>query len=347
VTVHRVAAPSAAHVARDGFVAFLHWVDELGARLEATAVAVHEAGAVDVVHAHEWHAGAAAIRVAARCGRPLVATVHATTRAKVRARGAGSRPTVEAAERELAAAARVVTVASRWLAGELAALGLPRDRVRVLPLGIEPAPAPSAADLLRAGAELDAAGRPALLAAGRFVAEKGFQDAIAALPAVRERHPGAALAIAGRGRLEGALRDVAARAGVADHVRFLGHLSQGELAAWYPAADLVVIPSRYEPFGLVALEAMAAGRPVLGADVGGLAEILLPGEPGLRFGAGDVAALAARASALLADDAERDRLAEAGCHRARGFGADRAAAGFAQLYAGVLDGEGSALAVPR
>jgi hypothetical protein len=73
----------------------------------------------------------------------------------------------------------------------------------------------------------------------------------------------------------------------------------------------------------------------------------LPGEPGLRFGAGDVAALAARASALLADDAERDRLAEAGRHRARGFDADRAAGGFAQLYAGVLDGEGSALAVPR
>jgi glycosyltransferase involved in cell wall biosynthesis len=143
------------------------------------------------------------------------------------------------------------------------------------------------------------------------------------------------------------LRDAAASAGVTDRVRFLGRLEQEALPAHYAAADLVVVPSRYEPFGLVALEAMAAGRPLLAADVGGLAEILPPGEPAMRFPPGDAAALAARAGALLDDRGLHRRIAEAGRLRAREFGWDGVAARFSDLYAGVLAAEGSAIADAR
>jgi glycogen synthase len=344
VTVHRVPEPDRARITREGYPGFLHWVADLGERMEAAAAAVARERAVDVVHGHEWHAGGAAERVAECAGLPLVATIHATVRAKALARGIGPRPTVEAAERSLARAAQVVTVASRWLAREVAALDVPPERIAVVPLGVETGRGPAADSVRRARGALAGAGQRTILVAGRLVAEKGFQDAIAALPVLLRRHPEVALAIAGRGPLEPALRDAAARARVADRVRFLGHLDHGALAAHYRAADLVAVPSRYEPFGLVALEAMAAGRPLVAADVGGLAEILPPGEPALRFPAGDAEALAARAAALLRDPELRRRVAALGRRRARHFDWDGVAARFADLYAEVRAGEGGALA---
>lgn len=343
VTVHRVPEPDGASIARDGYPGFLRWVDELGERLEAAALAVAGERAVDVVHGHEWHAGGAAERVAERCGLPLVATIHATARAKVQARGIRPRPRVEAAERSLAGAARVVTVASRWLAAEVAALGIPRERIAVVPLGVEVGPAPSAESVRRARRALAEPGGRTILVAGRLVAEKGFQDAIAALPAL----PETALAVAGRGPLAPALRDAAASAGVADRVRFLGRLEHKALPAHYAAADLVAMPSRYEPFGLVALEAMAAGRPLVAAEVGGLAEILPAGEAAMRFPAGDVDALTARAGALLDDADLRRRVTEAGRRRAERFTWHDVAARFAELYAEVLAASGNAVAAAR
>jgi glycogen(starch) synthase len=343
VTVHRVAEPDRARIARDGYPGFLRWVDDLGERLETAALAVAGERAVDIVHGHEWHAGAAAERVAERCGRPLVATIHATARAKVRARGIPLRPRVEAAERSLAGAARVVTVASHWLAAEVAAHRIPRERIVVVPLGVEGGLVPSAESVRRARRALADPGLRTILVAGRLVAEKGFQDAIAALSAL----PEAGLAVAGSGRWAPMLRDAAASAGVTDRVRFLGRLEHEALPAHYAAADLVVVPSRYEPFGLVALEAMAAGRPLLAADVGGLAEILPPGEPAMRFPPGDAAALAARAGALLDDRGLHRRVAEAGRLRAREFGWNGVAARFAELYAGLCAAEGGTLAEAR
>ena len=113
LTVHRVAEPDRGAIADAGYPAFLRWVDALADRLAATGLAVARERGIDLVHAHEWHAGAAARRVAAGAGRPLVATVHATARAKAVARGTAPRLPVEAAEQTLARAAQAVTVASR------------------------------------------------------------------------------------------------------------------------------------------------------------------------------------------------------------------------------------------
>jgi len=338
VTVHRVAEPDRGAIADAGYPAFLRWVDAFADRLAATGLAVARERGIDLVHAHEWHAGAAARRVAAGAGRPLVATVHATARAKAVARGTAPRLPVEAAERTLARAAQAVTVASRWLANELAAAGVARDRIAVLPFGVDLGPAPAASAVRRARTALAAPGRRPILVAGRMVAEKGFQDSIAALPMLLRHQPDAALAIAGEGWYEPALRDAVARTGIEGRVRFLGRLDPDALAAHYRAADLVAVPSRYEPFGLVALEAMAAGAPVLAAAVGGLAELLPPDEPAMRFPPGDPDALAARAAALLGDAGLRRRVADRGRRRAEAYGWDAVAARYADLYAAVRAG---------
>jgi glycogen(starch) synthase len=144
------------------------------------------------------------------------------------------------------------------------------------------------------------------------VYEKGVQDLLAAVPRLRRRHPGLRVVVAGTGPAEAELRERARALRLGRAVAFAGFVPDAELAALVAAADCAVVPSRYEPFGMVALEAGAAGTPVVAADVGGLAEVVADGRLGVRFPAGDAAALAGAVSRLLADPELGARLVRAG-----------------------------------
>jgi len=115
--------------------------------------------------------------------------------------------------------------------------------------------------------------------------------------------------VAGSGTHEAALRQQAQRLGLAEHGSFLGWIGDDVLHSMYRIADLCVVPSIYEPFGLVALEAMASGCPCIVADTGGLREVVPVGERvGLRFNGGDAQHLGVMIERLLVDDRLRDRL---------------------------------------
>jgi glycogen(starch) synthase len=155
---------------------------------------------------------------------------------------------------------------------------------------------------------------PLLLYIGRLEYEKGVQDLIAALPRIRRSHPGARLAVAGTGTAADLLSATARSHRVLRSVAFLGHLPDDELATLLAAADAVVLPSRYEPFGIVALEAAAAGAPLATSTAGGLGELVVDGKTGVTFPPGDVAALAAAVGTVLTDPqgaARRARTARA------------------------------------
>jgi len=157
-------------------------------------------------------------------------------------------------------------------------------------------------------------GDPILLFLGRLEWEKGIQDAIAGLARVRRTHPGTRLVVAGEGSQLGWLRDEARRHRVVRAVTFLGHLQTSELLSWLSRADAVVLPSRYEPFGIVALEAAAAGAPLVASAAGGLGEAVLDGDTGLSFAPGDVAGLTTAVRTVLDDPeaaAQRARRARA------------------------------------
>ena len=148
-----------------------------------------------------------------------------------------------------------------------------------------------------------------VLLVGRLVYEKGFQLALDALPGVIEKVAGVRFLVAGSGTHEGELRAQAERLGLSERGVFLGWIGDDALHSLYRIADLCVVPSLYEPFGLVALEAMASGCPCIVADTGGLREVVPAGERvGLRFNGGDPEHLGVMIERLLVDVELRDRL---------------------------------------
>jgi glycogen(starch) synthase len=191
-------------------------------------------------------------------------------------------------------------------------------------------------ELLRAG--YAAPNERMLLLVGRLVYEKGFQLALAALPRLLERLPDLRVVVAGSGPHEASLRAQARDLGLLERVRFLGWIGDDVLHALYRVADLCVVPSIYEPFGLVALEAMASGCPCVVADTGGLREVVPHEEVGLRFTASDPVSLAEMVERLLTDDALRGRLVAEAASHVRGFDwndiAGRTAALYRELVAG-------------
>ncbi len=157
----------------------------------------------------------------------------------------------------------------------------------------------------RAGIPADA---PLLVLAGRVEWEKGGDVAVRALPDVRRRNDDVRLVLAGSGSQRPSLADLAAEYGVAEAVHFAGHLDEGELAALLAAADVALVPSSYEPFGMVALEASASGTPVIAGAAGGLPEVVTSGETGLLVPPRDPFALADAIVQLLDNPAYGARL---------------------------------------
>jgi len=144
-------------------------------------------------------------------------------------------------------------------------------------------------------------GEPLLLYFGRLEYEKGCHDLIAAMPRLRRAHPGTRLLLAGSGTAAAMLAETARTHRVRRSVTFLGYVPDGELTALLAAVDAVVLPSRYEPFGIVALEAAAAGAPLVASTAGGLGELVVDGETGVSFPPGDVPALASAVGRVLDD----------------------------------------------
>lgn len=148
---------------------------------------------------------------------------------------------------------------------------------------------------------------------GRLVAQKGVDVLIDAVPRVRARHPTAVTVIVGDGPLAPELRARAAALGLGDCVRFVGWIADARRVM--PACDVIVVPSRWEGLGLVALEAMACARPVVASRVDGLAEIVEPAATGLLVPAGDAAALAEAVASVLDRPAWGQALGTAGRRR--------------------------------
>lgn len=289
----------------------LAWTMALNHALTRAGLAVCAQDPPDVVHAHDWLVAHAATTLKHHLGVPLVATLHATEAGRHQGWLPGPlNRSIHSVEWWLTYEARRVIACSDYMRWEVTRLfDLPPDKVDVVPNGVDPRPWQVRADRVAAARRRWAGDGPLLAFSGRLVYEKGVQDLLAALPRLRRRHPGLRLVVAGRGPCTDDLQAQARRLRLGRAVTFAGFVPDASLAELVAAADCAVVPSRYEPFGLVALEAAAAGTPVVAAAAGGLREIVRDRETGLAFPAGDPGGLAAAVDEVLTDQVLARRLA--------------------------------------
>jgi glycosyltransferase involved in cell wall biosynthesis len=280
-------------------------------------------GAPDVVHSHFWMSGLAAlgaVEALPESGIPVVHTFHALGSVKRRFQGAAD--TSPTARRWLEphvggrAAAIIATSTDEVL--ELGRMDVPTGKVHVIPCGVDPSA------FGRKGPHESKDARHRILSVGRLVPRKGIDIVIDALAVLVGRGVDAELVVLGSsGGDAGAdpeiarLTKSAKASGVADRVRFTGQVDQAELPRWYRSADVVVCTPWYEPFGIVPLEAMGCGVPVVAAAVGGLRDTVVDGGTGILVPPFDADATAAAIGGLLDDPERRKGYGRAGRERVR------------------------------
>jgi glycogen synthase len=307
VTIHRVREPGWPRDL-DRFVA---WVQQMNDDMLATGEALAEDARYDLIHGHDWLVAKASAKLAKRLGVPYVTTIHATEHGRHQGWVQDyPQSHIHSVERWMARRADGLIVCSYYMRGHVADIfDVDERRVAVIPNGIDPRELRPAGDLQALRREFAEPHEKLVLFVGRLVYEKGFQLALDALPSVLEGVQDVRFLVAGSGTHEAELKEQAQRLGLSDHGSFLGWIGDDVLHSLYRIADLCVVPSIYEPFGLVALEAMASGCPCIVADTGGLREVVPVGERvGLRFNGGDAEHLGVMIERLLVDEPLRERL---------------------------------------
>ena len=252
----------------------------------------------DVVHAHDWLVAHPAVTLAEFFDVPLVSTIHATEAGRHSGwlSGTMSRQ-VHSLESWLVHESDSLITCSVSMGQEITELFGPElPDVKVICNGIDTEGWPF--ELRRAHA-----GPAELLYFGRLEYEKGVHDIIAALPRIRRTHPGTTLTIAGDGTQYDWLVEETRKHKVSKAVNFVGRVDHAGLLELLYRVDAAVLPSHYEPFGIVALEAAAAGAPLVTSNVGGLGEAVINGKTGVSCPPRNVGALASAVRKVLDDPA--------------------------------------------
>ncbi|MDN5344453.1 MAG: 1,4-alpha-glucan branching enzyme [Clostridia bacterium] len=265
-----------------GDVDFLSWVLQLNLALADAGRELLAGCRVPVIlHAHDWLVAAAARELQEEYSLPLVATIHATEYGRNKGLHNPTQRAIHRIEAGLVARADRVICCSRYMEGEIRRLFRPGGDLQVIPNAVRPIQLTS---VNRDGRDI--------LFVGRLVVEKGVQVLLEALARLGGLYPDVRLTIAGAGPYAGELQALAGRLGVAGQVEFTGFVSEAVRNQLLARSQVAVFPSLYEPFGIVALEAMAAGVPVIVSRTGGLAEVVEDGVTGLAFTPGDAGELA-------------------------------------------------------
>ncbi len=305
VTVHRVAPYHGRPLN------FFAWVHQLNLAMLEKGVRLCREKRFDLVHAHDWLVAYAGRGLKHIFQIPLIASVHATEFGRNHGLHTDEQRYIGEVEWSLTYEAWKVICNSRYMRSEIEGVfNLPPDKIAIIPNGIRAeafqvsAPDPAVRQRFAAAEE------KVLFFIGRLVREKGVQVLLEALPKISERIPNLRLIIAGEGPYAEELHRHTLNLGLDRRVTFAGYIDEETRNQLYALADLAVFPSLYEPFGLVALEAMAAQTPVVVSDTGGFAETVQHGVNGIRVAVENDFELAEQIGMLLAHPDAARRLAQ-------------------------------------
>ena len=305
------------------------WTDGVLAHIRAT-------GGVDAVHANYWLSGLAGHRIKHELDLPLVSTFHTLARVKAETGDPEPQRRIDA-ETEVIACSDAILASCTAEAEQLQRLyGAPAHRIELVPPGVDhaffsPGDPRGARAALRLPLDV-----PVLLFVGRIQPLKGLDVAVAALARL-QRTDAELLVVGGPSGIDGTaeldrVQKLASELGVADRIRFAPPQPHHVLSTYYRAADVCLVPSRSESFGLVALEAAACGIPVVASAVGGLTTLVDDGRTGYLIDGRDPATFAAATDRLLGDPRLAARMNEAAAARARSYTWSTTAGRLRRLY---------------
>ena len=289
---------------------FLLWIYRLNSQMISKTTELLETERFDLIHAHDWVVGRAAVELKNRLGLPLISTIHATEIGRGGSLDGEYRRKVRDIERLLVEQSDGIICCSNYMLDHIQhVLGAVKTKIRVIPNGVEasrfnngrqPQPIPT-------GVSED---RKTILYVGRIVREKGIFTLLDAFEKLRKQGKDVSLVFAGEGPLKEDLAKEVLRRKLNDRVKLAGFVDEKKLVSLYNSSDAFVLPSHYEPFGMVALEAMASRVPVVVSDVGGLSEIVEDGITGVKVPAYDPSALAEGILRVLEDRELSEQLKE-------------------------------------
>ncbi|HVB12293.1 MAG TPA: glycosyltransferase family 4 protein [Nitrososphaerales archaeon] len=303
VFIHRVRIESPTPTFHSWVLMMNHYLTKRVGRL------INEIGSFDIVHVHDWLVLPSGAETKAFCNSTMVSTLHSLECKRSGGVNTAESKMVDSLEWWITFESALVIVCSKSMQNDtVKEFGVPEDKIWIIPIGVDPEKFRRChpdRDLVRAkyGANK---GDKLILFVGRLTQQKGCEYLIRAIPQISKQF-NTKLIVVGDGSYREELESIAKASD--DHkIRFTGFLPDNELTELFVCADLMVIPSVYEPFGVVALEAMAAGLPVVASNVDGLGEIVVHERNGILVFPKDSSSIAWGISRILSDSANTQRL---------------------------------------
>ncbi|MGQ9513764.1 MAG: glycosyltransferase family 4 protein [Thermoproteota archaeon] len=296
---------------------FLIWTMLMNINLLKASAELVAEERFDVMHCHDWLVAPACITLKHATGGHLVATIHSTESGRRHGIHTDYQRVINEIEGWLTYEASRVVCCSWSMVGEVASLfNVPRDKIWMIPNGIDTEifkPNPSDDLFRRRFAGLS---EKIILYVGRLVPEKGVNVLIGSVPKILSANPNVKFVIVGEGYDREHLSSLAKYLGVDQRIYFTGYISDEEIKKLLSLAYLQIVPSLYEPFGIVCLEAAASGVPVVASDIGGLSELVEDGVTGLKVPPDNSDAIAYAVNRILSDEVLRESMSKKARERA-------------------------------
>jgi glycosyltransferase involved in cell wall biosynthesis len=296
VKVHRVESYAAGD-------SFLGWTLRMQKNMERKGCdLINFIKGIDLIHSHDWLSGVAGIGLKHLYRRPLITTMHSTEVG----RRIGIHNDLQASIHEIEGwlcheSWRIITCSYYMRSHVSSVLRVPGDRISVIQNGVDVNKFSFDFNYWEVRNRFANGSEKILLFVGRLVPEKGLDVLIKALPNILSNGVNAKIVAVGEGPQREEFQRMANEYGLAEKIIFVGHVDDWTLRALYRVADVTVVPSKFEPFGIVALEAMAAHCPLVVSDVGGLNEIVDHEGTGLKVPLNNVDALASAVMRIIRD----------------------------------------------